>query len=139
MDKEFAKAVGKTFGTSDVTMKEELTAMLRRFESTRLYRWQYLEYMTRDTWIDYDEETQVAWDSWEKMRLMQELLLGERCTICFATDHLRGGYTEETPSIGWIEVSFPWVEVWPADAQYWTKNIMIAGQHNPVRRLPLSK
>ena len=128
----FASRVCDVARRSDVSMKEELTAMLSRFESTRQYRWQYLEYMTRDTWVDYDEETQIAWDSYEKMRLIEEKILGKECDICFATLDLRGSYLKKAPHIEWIESSFPWVEVWPEEAKYWTKNIT-NGIQSPVR------
>ena len=112
--------------------------MLTRFESTRLYRWQYLEYMTVDTWVDYDEEGQIAWDSYEKMRLFKEQLLGQECAICFGHDGLRGRHqTENPPSMATIESIFPWVEVWPAEAGYYTKDIM-TGIYNPVRRIPMT-
>jgi len=138
MDREFATRVGKTFGTSDYSMKQELLAMLNRFESTRLYRWQYLEYMTVDTWVDYDEEGQIAWDSYEKMRLFKEQLLGQECAICFAHNGFVGQYeTENPPSMAKIESIFPWIEVWPAEAEYWTKDIM-TGIYNPVRRVPIA-
>ena len=138
MDRDFAAKVGETFGTSDYSMKQELLAMLTRFEGTRQYRWQYLEYMTVDTWVDYDEEGQIAWDSYEKMRLFKEQLLGQECHICFAYNEFRGEYQNENPpNIATIESIFPWIEVWPADAHYWTKNVM-NGIYNPVRRIPLT-
>ncbi len=120
--------------------EDGLTAELMKYRRTRLYRWQYLEYMTVDTWVDYDEETMKAWDDYEKLRLFKTKILETDLESfeCFATDELRGGYEEQEPSIDWIEASFPWVETWPVDAKYWTKNIT-NGMHHPVRKLPLDR
>jgi hypothetical protein len=116
---------------------QQLQDVVRQFVETRQARWQYLEYMTVDNWIDYDEETSAQWDAYDKLRMLQEILpdrAGIHRDSVFGTRDLRGGFLGGAPSEGAMESSFPWVQTWPTEAEYFAKNIF-TGMQYPVRKV----